>query len=84
MTLQPLCRGGQGLDKQQILLQADMHTAFMKCVAVASTGLDKATRALETAGSPGSRAALLLNLDALMQVLMGRPLSHVLAEVSQP
>ena len=71
------------MDKQQTILHMDMHAAAMKCMAVASTGLDRATRALDAVGSPGSRAALQLDLDALMQSLMRRPLSHFLAEVSQ-
>lgn len=83
MDPQLLCRDGQGMDKQQTILHMDMHAAAMKCMAVASTGLDRATRALDAVGSPGSRAALQLDLDALIQSLMRRPLSHFLAEVSR-
>lgn len=71
------------MDRQQITLHVDMHAAAMKCIAVACTGLDEATRALETAGSPGTPAALQLALEALMQSLIRHPLSHILAEVSQ-
>ena len=71
------------MDKQQTILHMGMHAAAMQCMAVASMGLDRATRALEVVGSPGSQAALRLDLDALIRSLMRRPLSHFLAEVSQ-
>ena len=62
----------------------DMHAAELKWIAVACTGLDDATRALQTMGSPSSPAALQLDLEMLMQFLMRlHPLNHVLAEVSQ-
>ena len=60
----------------------DMHAAAMRCTVVAVAGLDEATRALQTMGSPGSSAATLLDVEMLMQSLMRHPLGHILPEVS--